>query len=85
MLACPGFVRTQISISALTGDGQSQGKMDAATDAGMDPAVFASKLLRAIERDKAEVYIGGAEIRGVYLKRFFPGLLRRVLRKAKVV
>lgn len=85
LLACPGFVRTQISISALTGDGQSQGKMDAATDAGMDPAVFASKLLRAIERDKAEVYIGGAEIRGVYLKRFFPGLLRRVLRKAKVV
>jgi dehydrogenase/reductase SDR family member 7B len=85
LLACPGFVRTQISISALTGDGKAQGKMDAATDAGMEPAVFARKLLRAIERDKAEVYIGGKEIRGVYFQRFFPGLLRRVVRKAKVV
>jgi dehydrogenase/reductase SDR family member 7B len=84
-MVCPGFVRTQISISALTGTGQPQGKMDNATDAGMLPEVFAKKMLRAIQRGKAEVYIGGAEIRGVYFQRFFPGLLRRVLRKAKVV
>lgn len=84
-LICPGFVRTQVSIAALTGSGRSQGTMDAATDAGMDPTLFAAKMLRAIERDKAEVYIGGKEIRGVYFQRFFPGLLRRVLRKAKVV
>jgi dehydrogenase/reductase SDR family protein 7B len=84
-MVCPGFVRTQISIAALTGGGKPQGTMDEATDKGMAPERFAEKLLRAIERDKAEVYIGGAEIRGVYMQRFFPGILRRILRKARVV
>ena len=84
-LICPGFIRTQITYSALTGDGSPQGTMDAATDKGMDPDRFAQKMLNAIRRQKDEAYIGGPEIRGIYLKRFFPRLFNRIIRRARVV
>lgn len=55
-LICPGFVRTNVSIHALKGDGSQLGTMDDATDHGMDPAVLARKMMRAIEQGREEVY-----------------------------
>lgn len=83
-LICPGFIRTNISIHALTGDGAPLGTMDESTDRGMDPEVLADKILRTIERGKEEAYFGGREVLGVYLKRFFPAYFSRMIRKAKV-
>jgi dehydrogenase/reductase SDR family member 7B len=83
-LVCPGFVRTNISVNALTGDGSQQGTMDDATDKGLEPAVLARKILHAIEHGQEEAYFGGREVMGVYLKRFFPRLLSRMVRNAKV-
>lgn len=83
-LICPGFVRTNVSIHALTGDGAQLGTMDEATDRGMRPEAVAQKILHAIERGKEEVYFGGKEVLGVYLKRFFPRYFSKVLLKAKV-
>ena len=84
-LVCPGFVKTQISLHALTGDGTPQNKMDTATKNGMTPEVFARKMLRAVSRKKEEVYIGGLKERtAVYAKRFFPKLLSVMLRKLAV-
>lgn len=83
-LVCPGFVRTGVSVNALTGDGTSLGSMDEATARGLAPAVFAGRALSAIARGRNEVYIGGRETLGVYLKRFAPGLFARLLSKAKV-
>jgi hypothetical protein len=37
-------------------------------------------LADAIERETAEFTVGGWEVANVYLKRFLPGLLRRLLR-----
>jgi dehydrogenase/reductase SDR family protein 7B len=84
-LICPGYVRTNISINALTSDGTGQGTMDDATNKGMDPDVLAEKILRDIMRGKQEVYYGGKEMLGVYLKRFFPGYFSKVIGKMKVV
>lgn len=83
-LICPGFIRTNVSINALTSDGTPQGKMDAAQDQGMTPEACAEKIVQAIARKKAEAYFGGKEILGVYLKRFVPGLFNRIIRKAAV-
>ena len=84
-LVCPGFVATKVSINALTGDGSKQNTMDKATQNGMQADVFAKKMLSAISKEKQEVYIGGTkEIFAVYLKRFFPKLLARVIRKLAV-
>jgi len=84
-IICPGFIQTNISINAVTGNGSEQGTMDDATLNGMPPDVFARKMLKAIEQKKNQTAIGGREIMAVYLKRFFPGLLAKVVRKAKVV
>jgi NADP-dependent 3-hydroxy acid dehydrogenase YdfG len=80
-IVCPGYVRTHISINALSADGQAHGKMDDNQDKGMSPERFAGKLLKAVLEEKEEVYIGGSEIYGIYLKRLLPGLISRILRK----
>ncbi|ASK29638.1 short chain dehydrogenase [Chryseobacterium sp. T16E-39] len=84
-IICPGFIQTNISLNAVTGDGSSQGIMDDATKNGMLVSVFAKKMLKAIELKKYQKAIGGKEVLGVYLKRFFPSWLARITRKAKVV
>ncbi len=83
-LACPGFVRTQVSIHALTEDGRPQGTMDEATEKGISPEKAARKILRAIEKGKEEIWFGGKEVLGVYLKRFFPAYFSKLIAKAKV-
>lgn len=84
-MICPGFVQTDIARNALVGDGSSQGFQDQATQNGMAPDRFARKMLRAIERRSWESYIGGREVSGVYLKRFLPKLLHRVVLRSQVV
>ena len=83
-MICPGFVRTNISVNALKGDGSTMGSMDAAQAVGMDPDICAEKIARAIEAEANEVYLGGKEKLGVYLQRFVPGLFALIIRKAKV-
>jgi hypothetical protein len=41
-------------------------------------------MVSAVERRKPQVLIGRFEIVGAYLKRFAPGLMRRIVRKAAV-
>ncbi|WP_080058707.1 SDR family oxidoreductase [Spirosoma aerolatum] len=82
-IVCPGYIRTAISLNALEANGQKHNKMDVNQEKGMAPDVFAQRLLRAVNAQKEEVYIGGSEIYGIYLKRFFPSLLSRILRNRK--
>lgn len=80
----PGYVRTNISINALMGDGTSQGTMDERTNKGLSPEACATKMLQAIRKRKDQVYIaGGLEMLAVFLKRFFPSVLRVMIRKVK--
>ncbi|MBK6374375.1 MAG: SDR family oxidoreductase [Saprospiraceae bacterium] len=83
-IICPGFIRTNISLSAVTGDGQAQNKMDEKTDSGMEPSKLAKIAVKGIANQKEEIYIGGKEILAIYLKRFVPGIFSRILRNAKV-
>ena len=84
-LICPGFVNTNVSINALTGDGSPQQKMDVATQNGIEPERFAKLMAKAIKNKKEEVYIGGfKEKLGVYVKRFFPKILSIMIRKLSV-
>ena len=78
-VVCPGFIRTDISIHALRGDGSEHAKMDPGQARGMAADVCAAKILNAVRRHKKEVYIGNADKYSVYLKRFFPGLYARLI------
>lgn len=83
-MVCPGFIKTNVSLNAVTGDGSAQGTMDDAQAKGMSAEVFAQKMYKAILHKKEEVYIGGKETYGVLLKRFFPKLFSKIVRKQKV-
>ncbi len=83
-LVCPGFIQTNVAKNALTADGSKQNSEDEATKNGMQVAVFAKKFVRAVEAKKFEVYIGGKEVLGVYLKRFFPKFLHYFVLWSKV-
>jgi short-subunit dehydrogenase len=84
-LICPGYIKTNVSKNALTGDGSKFDKMDDATGKGLEPGVLAQKILRVVSRKQEEAVIGGfKETAAIYLKRFFPGLLSRIVRKVNV-
>jgi short-subunit dehydrogenase len=75
-MVCPGYVATDITVSALHGDGSTHGVREAANAGGLSPEVCASRIARAIETRPNEIYVGGArEIGAIYLRRFVPRLL----------
>ena len=80
-ILCPGYIATDISLNAVTGDGSPQGTMDSGQAGGMPAAEFAARAWRGILSSKPELYIGGTEIGGIYLKRFVPRLLDRIMKK----
>ncbi len=83
-IVCPGFIRTGISVNALCADGSCHGVMDEAQAKGMPPAVCAERIVKGLEKGSEELLVGGREIIGVYLKRFVPGLLSRIIARTKV-
>ncbi|OYT72820.1 MAG: short chain dehydrogenase [Armatimonadetes bacterium JP3_11] len=83
-LICPGFVRTEVSIHALRGDGQEHGQLDNRIARGMPAEVCARHIVNALYKRKEEVYIARYEKIALYLKRFAPGLLSKLMRKIKL-
>ncbi|KLT66271.1 SDR family NAD(P)-dependent oxidoreductase [Pedobacter sp. BMA] len=84
-IVCPGFINTNISVNALTENGNKQGFMDNAQAKGMSVELCAAEIIKAVEAKKEEVYVGGKETKAIWLKRFFPKLLSKKIRQAKVI
>ncbi|MFC2114144.1 SDR family NAD(P)-dependent oxidoreductase, partial [Bacteroidota bacterium] len=82
-IVCPGRVKTNISLNALTKDGSAYGKMDPGQAGGVSVEHCAKKYLDAIRKGKKEVLIGGKELVPVYLKRFFPSLFYALISNVK--
>lgn len=76
-LVCPGFIRTDVSLNALRGDGSLHAKMDSGQAQGMSAEDCAAQTLKAVAAGREEVYIGNRDKYLVYLKRFFPGVFSR--------
>jgi short-subunit dehydrogenase len=83
-LLCPGYVRTNVTINALRGDGSPNSVMAESTAAGVDPVKFAEQALKLIQQRKPEAYLGGKEAFAIYIKRFLPGLHRRIMNRIKL-
>jgi short-subunit dehydrogenase len=81
---CPGYVKTDITKHALNFDGKDFGKTDDLHENAMTTKQFAKKAIRAIEKRRDETYLGGKEVLGVYIKRFFPRMFRKIVRKVRV-
>ncbi len=81
----PGFINTNVSLNALTGNGEKYNKMDDALSEGMSVEECSYRILEAIENKHSEVIIAGIkENFAVVLKKLAPDLLDMLLRSTKV-
>ncbi len=83
LMVCPGKVKTNISINAITGDGGKHNVMDQSQENGVSADECAKQILKGIENNKYEIFIGGKELRAIWIKRFFPNLFTNLIRKQK--
>lgn len=83
-IVCPGPINTNISENAITASGKSQNKKDDAIAGGISPEVLAKKYIKALQKNKQEVWIGKKEVFAIYIKRFFPTLFSNIIRNVKV-
>lgn len=81
----PGFVKTAVSMNALTGNGEALGKMDDAQANAMTAEQFANATINALQAGKNYIVIGGVKERlAAILGRLAPELLYKLIRKSNV-
>ena len=83
-LLTPGYIRTNISLHALTKDGSKLGKQSENIQNGLAPEKAAEQILNSISKGSYESYIGkfGGEQIALWLNRFAPNML--IKRAAKL-
>lgn len=81
LLVCPGKVKTPISVNALNSKGEKNAVMDHQQLGGISAEECASKIITGIKKNKLEILVGGKEIKSVFLKKFFPRLFLKIIRK----
>lgn len=85
LIVCPGKIKTPISMSALNEKGEKHAVMDHQQLGGLEPAECARQILKGVQKNKEEILVGGKEIKAVFLKRFFPRLFGKIIRKQPAV
>ncbi len=85
-MICPGFINTDISKNALSGDGSLHGTKDEAQSNGMPVELMAKKTVAAIKAKKSEYFVGGFREAHLapFVSRFFPNLFRKIIARSKV-
>jgi dehydrogenase/reductase SDR family protein 7B len=79
---CPGFVQTNISINAMTGDGSRLNQMESSIARGIPVARFAERMIAAVEAERAETVItgGGKAGLGYWAHRLSPNFYHWIIR-----
>ena len=78
LIVVPGRVKTNISLNAVTKSGKKYGVMDKGQEKGITAKECALKTVKAIRKNKKEVYIGRSDILLVYIHRYAPWLYRKI-------
>jgi len=81
LIVCPGKVKTNISLNAVTAAGERHDQMDPSHENAVSAGECALQIIKAISAGKEEIYIGGKETWVITIKRFLPGLFRKIIRK----
>lgn len=80
-IACPGKINTPISTNAIGGKGERHGEMDHNQATGMSVSECVRQMLIGLQNQKREILIGNKEIKAVTIKRFFPNLFWKIIKK----
>ncbi|KAK2580777.1 hypothetical protein KPH14_011512 [Odynerus spinipes] len=71
----PGYIKTALSLNALTGNGETYGVMDQTTEQGYSPKYVAEKVLKAVLKKEKDVIIAPiAPKSAILLRSLFPSL-----------
>lgn len=81
LMVCPGKVKTNVSLNAVTAAGNAHGKMDPSHETAISAEACAAIIIKSIYRNDEEVFIGGKELLAVKIKRFFPRWFGKIIRK----
>lgn len=85
-LVYPGFIKTNISENAYSGDGSKHGKVDPGIQEGIDSRVCAKQIISAIESGRLEVVIARPKEKfAIFLHKYFPRLFAKLIPRVKVV
>ncbi len=80
----PGYVRTSLSLHAITATGTAHGKVDPTTASGMSPRVAAKRLLLGIAQQQGDVVLADTKsVVAIYLHTVAPWLVEKVLKLKK--
>ncbi len=80
-VVCPGYIKTNVSINAVTAEGSAHGKMDKGQEKGMLPEKCAKGIVKAVAKGKNEFYIGGKEMLAITFSRLLPGLFLALIKR----
>ena len=81
----PGFVKTNVSLNALNGEGKAQGHQDEVIENGLSAEFFAEQTVKALLNGDEYIVVGGCKEKlGIVISRFSPRLLYKMIRKIKV-
>jgi short-subunit dehydrogenase len=76
----PGYIKTNVSKNAVTGDGSTFGKTDISIENGMQVDACAKVIFKGLQKAKKEIVVGkGLEMIILKLKRFFPNLVFKIM------
>jgi len=78
-IVCPGRIKTDISVHSLMGDGQTYGKMDKGQAKGVPVEKCAKIIVRAIEHNRKEIFIGKRELLLLIIKRVCPPMYYKIV------
>jgi len=81
LLVCPGFINTNVTLNAITGDGSTFKKNSPAQENGMKTDVLANIFVKAIKSNRNHKYIGGKELLSIPFKIFLPSLFYNIMLK----
>lgn len=85
LLVCPGYVKTAVSANALDATGEKHNRTDATHEKGISVERCVRAIMRGMAHDREEIAVGGPEIAAIWLKRWAPWLVSRVVRRMKFV
>ncbi|MED6244334.1 Dehydrogenase reductase SDR member 7B [Ataeniobius toweri] len=76
----PGYIRTNLSVNAVTGDGSKYGVLDKTTASGWDPRDVADAVLKAVRQKSKDVVLAGTvPTVAIYLRTLWPALFFKLM------
>ena len=78
----PGYIRTKVSLNAVTGDGSPLGVMGKNIEQGLPADQAALQILKAVDKGKYEAFVGkmGMERMGLIINRMAPAWFNKLAR-----